>query len=653
MTLSYSQVELSALVRAIAAQFQVIADRVGIYTHASVEEGLSITADREQLQRVLLSLWSTLVRYTPPSGTVSVTLEKQNPTVLLRLTTSQAAGDGLSAAVPRRPLDHLEGLLEGGPSKLDTALNHVTDIIASHHGRFEAVGGKDGTWTFDIHLPLLLGAQSLSETSGTRETASLDPPEGAAPQVRLDPVSREEEGRSPGAPPHVLVLISNPDLNAFAAQALSFQCTVTQVFDKDSASRQIETRRPDLIITETPYRSIAVAFKDGPLQSGIPLMTLIASGEDALEADLDAPVIETFLRMPFTQHILHSRADRLIRQYRSTNRRLRESEARYRALFQSSPEAIVVSKNEEIILVNQAALALFNAQKDSQLVGQSIYAMVDPQCHGALRQRVEHAVLAHEPLPLFEHRILRLDGQLVDVEALSVPVDLGGEVTIHSLLRDVSERRTLERQVIDVATAEQIRIGAEIHDGIGQELTALDLLSYGLERQVRNQAPHELLTVRLEELRGHVQRALNTTRMLAKGLSPAQIGPDGLPGELARLASNVMAASGITCIFNATGVPQGLDEATAVHLYRIAQEAVNNAVKHAKAEKIDIRLEINPGETRLSVIDNGVGITSSGIRERGIGLKIMRYRANLIGANLNITSDDTGTRVECSLACPA
>lgn len=652
MTLIFSQVELSALVRGLAAQFQVIATQIGIQACLAVDDGITITADSEQLQRALLSLWTTLARITAPKGVVSVTLEKKSSDILLRLESSHGVQDILPVR-PQRPLDHLESLLEGGPDLLDTALHHVEAIISGHQGHLEILCGKDDPKVFEIRLPrLVLKGETFEQRAA--EAALMDPPDDAAPQMaHAPPSSAEDNPRSDAKLPCVLVLISHPDLNAFAAEALSSGCEVVTAFDWDVALGLIETRCPELIVTEQLFRTITTGFQDCPLLAGVPLMTLIVSRDPAVEDSVDVPLLETFLRMPFTQRILRSRADRLIRQCRSATRLIRKSEARYRVLFHSSPEAIVVSRQERVILVNHAAVDLFRAKDESELIGQWIYDIVDPQYRSVLHQRVEHARRTGKPLPLFEQRIMCLDREPLDVEVLSVPIDEDGEVTIHSLLRDLSERRALERQVIEVATDEQVRIGAEIHDSIGQELTALDLLSYALERQVRSGASNELVAARLEELRGHVERALSTTRMLAKGLSPAQIGPDGLPDELSRLAFSVMSASGVECVFNASGVARGLNENVAAHLFRIAQEAVNNAVKHARSDKIEILLEALPKATRLSVIDDGIGMGSSGLRESGVGLRTMRYRAHLIGANLKITTDEGGTRIECALPTDA
>lgn len=327
-----------------------------------------------------------------------------------------------------------------------------------------------------------------------------------------------------------------------------------------------------------------------------------------------------------------------------------EREARYLTLFRHSPEAIIVSENERILLANDALLQLLGARSEEEVTGKSVYDIVAPQYHQKLKQRIAHTSRTALPLPLYETQFVRMDGQIIDVEVRSVAITLGDKPTIHTLVRDISDRKTLERQLIDATTAEQVRIGAEIHDSIGQELTAMDFLTYGLERQIERGADVETVRVGLAELGKQVRHTLKAVRLLAKGLSPAQIGPTGLPGELARLAADMQAATGTTCLFTTSGVPPELDETSAVHLYRIAQEAVTNAIKHSQADQVEVRFERDSSGIRLSVIDNGIGMEPAGIARPGVGLKIMRYRASLIGADLTVVSDSQGTRIVCSMS---
>ncbi|WP_455380451.1 sensor histidine kinase, partial [Acidihalobacter prosperus] len=296
------------------------------------------------------------------------------------------------------------------------------------------------------------------------------------------------------------------------------------------------------------------------------------------------------------------------------------------------------------------AVKLFHAKNEDQLIGKSVYDLVGPQFHKTRQQNIQKALQNLTPIPLREEQFMRLDGEFFDGEVISVPIKFDDEFNIYSLVRDISERKSMRRQIIDIATNEQIRIGGEIHDGVGQELTALDLIMHRLERQATTK-PSDINQIRvsLMELRRQLREAVKSVRLLAKGLSPAHMGPGGLPGELSRFAATVQKASDIQCQFTTFGLLPDLDKATAVHLYYMAQEAVNNALKHSSADKIDILYEYDGNNLKLSVADNGVGMEFSNTRKSGVGLMIMHYRADIIGATLSITSETKGTRILINL----
>lgn len=216
------------------------------------------------------------------------------------------------------------------------------------------------------------------------------------------------------------------------------------------------------------------------------------------------------------------------------------------------------------------------------------------------------------------------------------------------LLRDVSERRRLEQEIIDQSTQEQERFGHEVHDGIGQQLTAVTLMATALTKRLRARGVPEAEDV--ASLVSHLEDALEEVRVLSNGLSPVEITAEGLPGALRALTERVRDATGIDCRFERAGGIMLHDPSQAAHVYRIAQEAVNNAVKHAEAARILVRLQGRPKELTLSVGDNGCGLPPTGERRDGLGLRIMRYRGNILGAKFSVgPGEDGGTLVQCSI----
>jgi PAS domain S-box-containing protein len=214
--------------------------------------------------------------------------------------------------------------------------------------------------------------------------------------------------------------------------------------------------------------------------------------------------------------------------------------------------------------------------------------------------------------------------------------------------RERVKRRELERQVLDIAEREQRRLGQDLHDGVGQSLTGINYLLSVLQQDLAgNHAPE---SVELERIRGLVEETIHQTRDLARGLFPGELTRGGLVDALHELAVSTRDIFGIPCRF--TGLTAGkLADANVIsQVYRIAQEAVNNSAKHSKAGKIQIGLSQKCGRVVLTVRDTGIGILKTTGKSAGMGLRIMKYRADLIGAELSIESvRGKGTTVRCTL----
>jgi signal transduction histidine kinase len=215
------------------------------------------------------------------------------------------------------------------------------------------------------------------------------------------------------------------------------------------------------------------------------------------------------------------------------------------------------------------------------------------------------------------------------------------------LVRDTSERKALEREIIDASTIEQERIGRDIHDGIGQQLTALAMLAGSIEHRLSG-AGHSDEAKEVKKLVQHLQDTLAQTRALARGLSPVEIVPEGLADALSELAESVRSSSGVECRYVGAKSVKVPDNIVTAHLYRIAQEAVHNALRHGRPSKVEARLVSDDHGLVLSVQDDGTGIEQVDVPEGRLGLHIMRYRAGIIGGQLNVgPAANGGTLVQC------
>ena len=224
-----------------------------------------------------------------------------------------------------------------------------------------------------------------------------------------------------------------------------------------------------------------------------------------------------------------------------------------------------------------------------------------------------------------------------------------------ALTEEMAERDRLEKEVLEISEREQRRIGHDLHDGLGQHLTATALASQVLEDHLvaRQLSPETGEVARIVEL---IEQSIELTRNLARGLSPVAIETEGLPVALAELAASTTAQFYISCELQCPIGLSHIDPAAAMHLYRITQESISNAVRHGRASRVEVSLTKEPQMHRLTLIirDNGKGLSPPALRRQdGQGLRIMAHRARMIGASLDISSGPAGgTTVCCAVDLP-
>jgi signal transduction histidine kinase len=216
------------------------------------------------------------------------------------------------------------------------------------------------------------------------------------------------------------------------------------------------------------------------------------------------------------------------------------------------------------------------------------------------------------------------------------------------LTAEIGAREQLEHELLNISEREQRRLGQDIHDGLCQHLTgtafAGQVLAQNLRAQGSTQAQSAARVVQL------IEDGITLSRNLAKGLNTVQLTSDGLMEALEDFASNTSDLFKISCRFECPLPVLVDDPQTAEHLFRIAQEAVGNAIKHGHAKNVVIQLEVSETGILLRVLDDGTGLMPGKTNGEGMGLRIMSYRAEVIGAKFNISRRDTmGTVVTCLL----
>jgi signal transduction histidine kinase len=209
----------------------------------------------------------------------------------------------------------------------------------------------------------------------------------------------------------------------------------------------------------------------------------------------------------------------------------------------------------------------------------------------------------------------------------------------------------LEHEIISISEREQRRIGQDLHDGLCQYLAGIGCAAASLRGDLEKL---ELTTeaALADELATLLQDAVVQTRNLARGLVPLKMDEVGLASALEELTLSVTRLTGTQCVFESNATKITLDDSVAMHLYRIAQEAINNAMKHGKARRIVVSLGGKGKAATLRIADNGTGISETPGASRGMGLNIMKYRARLSGGELHITDQREGGTVVCCTIDP-
>jgi signal transduction histidine kinase len=222
-------------------------------------------------------------------------------------------------------------------------------------------------------------------------------------------------------------------------------------------------------------------------------------------------------------------------------------------------------------------------------------------------------------------------------------VAIAGLIIINNVIR----RKELEYEVLQIAAGEQRRIGQELHDSVGQELTGLGLMANALDQRLQTA---KVETQIMDRLTSGISRVQEHVRTLSHGLIPVPIEAKGLLAALEDLAVDTTERSGVPVHFSSPDQLSVGDHAVATHLYRIAQEAVNNALRHGHPENINLTLHGKGSSLSLTIEDDGVGIRYPLPDNRGKGLQIMQHRAEQIGGVLQLRRrKEGGTIVTCTL----
>lgn len=327
---------------------------------------------------------------------------------------------------------------------------------------------------------------------------------------------------------------------------------------------------------------------------------------------------------------------------------LAESEARLRTIVASEPECVkLLDRDGRVIEMNPAGLAMLEADSAAQVIGQSVYPVIIEEYRQQFKELNESVFQGKSGV--LEVEIAGLKGTRRWLETHAAPVrDNKGKITgALSVTRDISERKRLEREISQIREEERRRLGQDLHDDLGQSLAGIALLTKGLEQRLSVKSlPEAADAIQITEL---VNQAVARTRSFVRGLLPVDPIAHGLTSALEELASRTEAMFSVSCKLECLHPVEVHDNSVATHLFRIAQEAVANAVKHGEARQVLISLSELDGRTVLMVSDDGVGFPEVMQEHKGMGLHIMKHRAEMIGGFFSIRCGEAGgTVLTCS-----
>ncbi len=342
-----------------------------------------------------------------------------------------------------------------------------------------------------------------------------------------------------------------------------------------------------------------------------------------------------------------------IQELKRLEKELEENIAQAQAILETTIDGIITVDDEGTIKrFNQAASKIFGYTEE-EVLGQNVKVIVPELYNYSHNDYLKRYRETGKSRFIGYRRELtgqRKDGSIFPMELAVSEVQWEGNKLFTGVINDISERRRLEKEILRISEEERRNLGQDLHDGLGQMLTGISLISQNLARKLNSE--DKTVAKEVEDISNLVKEADEYAKALAHGLINVSFEEKGLQAALYQLSNQAEKFFNVRCTCNCDDNLKINNQMKAMNLYRIAQESISNAAKHGKAQEIAINLRAENKTIKLSIEDNGIGFSKSARdkKKKGMGIYIMKYRANMMSGNLEISkTEDNRTAVICSI----
>ena len=468
------------------------------------------------------------------------------------------------------------------------------------------------------------------------------------------PSARSSSGRRQNSPVKVLLIDDDEDSYLLTRRLLSAGNGIAEVdwaSNFEEGLKGIRAGKHDVFLVDFrlgPRDGLELLREAIALGCRAPIILLTTENPD-VDAEAMRLGAADFLNKDQLEAALLERSIRYSMKQYETLRALRESEARFACFMQNVPCAVYMKDAEgRYLYVNETCEKAFRrgsqdwiGKTDDELWPEPLARRFKEQDAEVLRS--QRALDGTEIVIQPDGTHFWLSSKFPILDEQGVPVMIGGTGI------DITARKRLEQEFQEITEEEKRRVGQDLHDGLGQYLAGISFMAKLLQTKLA--AKHLPEAVDAGQITDLVNQTVAQTRDLARGLCPLELETNGLHAALEELAASAEKLFNVSCRLQCETMSVIADKSTASHLYRIAQEAINNAVKHGKAKTILIGLSSSDRTTSMTVEDNGIGLAADISTRGGLGFRVMNYRAGMIGASIKIENGRKGgTIVTCLLA---